>query len=266
MIRLIASDLDGTVLDDEKNIDSGLKDVVDRLKEKGILFTVVSGRNNELIRFVVDHFDLKTPYVCNNGANIYQNGQLVSVDCIPGEHVNDAARLLYDYGIAFRVYAIEDVFCNKISDFFLARMKGFAKPFKDYSPDIDLKDYHVVKITSDFDGNEDKVEKAQAIIKAYPGTDFFKVEPGIYCVNSITANKGDGLRKVCESLGIDMKEEVLSFGDNENDLPMLQGSKVSVAVGNCEDILKDKVDFICRGNNHNGVSEFLKEYFRDILQ
>ena len=117
MIKLIACDLDGTVFDDSKNIDSELKTVVDKLSEKGILFTVISGRNIELMRNVVEHFNLKLPFVCNNGANIYQNNKLVHDNCVIGEYADKAAKLLYDNGIVFRAYTIEDVFCNGISDF-----------------------------------------------------------------------------------------------------------------------------------------------------
>lgn len=265
MIKLIACDLDGTVFDDDKNIDSDLKEVVDKLKEKGILFTVVSGRNEELMLNVIDHFKLDLPYVCNNGANIYKNHELIHLDCIPVPYADKAARLLFENDIVFRAYTVEDTFCNKISDFFLARMKGFSKPFQDYDPEIDLNDYHTVKITSDFTGHEDKVEKLQSIIKAFPGTDFFKAEPNVYCVNSLKANKGDGLKWVCDYLNIDMANEVMAFGDNENDLPMLTKVNVSVAVGNSEDTVKQQVDYVCDDNNHNGVSKFLKEYFKDLL-
>ena len=58
MIKLITCDLDGTVLDDEKNIDSELKEVVTKLKEKGILFTVASGRSRELLLHILDYFNL----------------------------------------------------------------------------------------------------------------------------------------------------------------------------------------------------------------
>ena len=265
MIKLIACDLDGTVLDDEKRIDTGLKELVDKLKKQGIMFTLVSGRNRELIKDIVTYFDIDVPYICNNGANIYCKDQLIDVDCIPKEHVNDAAHLLYDAGIVFRVYCLEDVFYNGISDFFLARMKGFKKPLKTYSPDLDLQQYRVVKMTADLIGNQDKMEALRKSISSFPRTEFVKVEDHICCVNSTTANKGDSLRKVCGYLGIDAQEEAMSFGDNENDLPMLNCCKISVAMGNSEEILKEKADYICLDNNHNGVSEFLKEYFKSML-
>ena len=261
MIKLVACDLDGTVYDDYKNIDPNLKEVVDKLKKKDILFTVVSGRNYELMEDVIETFNFDIPIVCNNGANIYLKDELIYSDYIRSEYADKAAKLLYENNIVFRVYTTEDVFCNNTSDFFLARVDGFDKPFKDYYYELDLNDYHTTKITSDFVGNEDKISYIQQIIKTYPYTDFTKAERNIYCVNSITANKGDGLKWVCDYLNIDINKEVMAFGDNENDLSMLNQVKISVAVENADDVVKQQVSYIADDNNHNGVSNFLKNYF-----
>lgn len=265
MIKLIACDLDGTVFDDNKVIDTELKDVTDKLKSKGIAFTVVSGRNIELMRNVIEHFDLELPFVCNNGANVYKHNELIHADCVDGEYADKAARLLYENDICFRVYAMEDVFCNRISDFFLARMKGFKRSFRDYDPDMDISKYNTLKITCDFFDHLDKVEQIQNIINAYPNTCLVKAEDNVYCVNNISANKGDALKWVCDSLNIDISEEVMAFGDNENDLSALNKVKVSVAMDNADDFVKSQCDYVCKDNNHNGVSSFLKEYFKDIL-
>lgn len=58
----------------------------------------------------------------------------------------------------------------------------------------------------------------------------------------------------------------MAFGDSENDQPMLQRAGVGVAMANGEQIAKQKADYVTPDdNNHNGVSSFLKEFFKDIL-
>ncbi|MBQ6335423.1 MAG: HAD family hydrolase [Erysipelotrichaceae bacterium] len=264
MIRLIACDLDGTVFDDEKNIDSGLKEVVDRLKEKGIRFTVVSGRNHDLLKHVVDYFDLDTPYMTNNGANIYLKDECVLSDTISDEAINKAAKILHDNDVVFRMYSEDGIYQYGDSDFFKVRIKTLSKPLTDYDPKADYRGKNAVKITADFIDREDKAEDIARAIKQLPGTDFFKVEDHVYCVNSATANKGEALQRVCDLIGVDIKE-AMAFGDSENDLPMLQRAGVGVAMANGEEIVKAKADYIAIDNNHNGVSVFLKDYFKDIL-
>ena len=61
-------------------------------------------------------------------------------------------------------------------------------------------------------------------------------------------------------MDIDMKD-VMAFGDNGNDLSMLEMAGVSVAMGNSDDEIKEKCDYVCKDNNHDGVSSFLIGYF-----
>ena len=57
-------------------------------------------------------------------------------------------------------------------------------------------------------------------------------------------------------------EEVMAFGDNGTDMPMLKEAGISVAVGNSNARIKDSVDYVCLSNDEQGVSKFLKEYFQ----
>ncbi len=265
MIKLIACDLDGTVLDDNKNVDSELKEVVAKLKEKDILFTVASGRSRELLLHILDYFNLKdVPYICNNGANIFKNEELIHVEAINSEYARDICKMFHEHGIVFRMYALEDVYINGMSDFFRARMKGYSKPFIDYYPELNMDDIHVVKITADLTNHNDLADFFTKEVSKFPNTVFTKAEDNIYCVNSTNANKGAALEWVSNYMGIKMGE-VMAFGDNENDLAMLKKAGVSIAVSNGEEYVKSQVTNITKDNNHNGVSCFLKEYFKDIL-
>ena len=192
MIKLIACDLDGTVLDDRKRPDTKLLETIRKLREKGIKFTFVSGRNEELLSQLIDEFEVSEPYVTNNGGNIYQNHQLIESDYLPGEYNNVIVKMLTDYDIAFRFFA-DEVYYG----------------FKD----------------------------------------------------TMSATKGNALRKICDLLKID-PSKLMAFGDNGNDLSMLEMAGISVAMDNSSDDIKEKCDFVCKDNNHNGVSSFLIDYFK----
>ena len=78
-IRLIASDCDGTLLDDDKKIDAGMSEVLPLLRKQGIEFTLATGRNMEIVMPFVKALDLRVPIITNGGAEIdvYKRQQLL---------------------------------------------------------------------------------------------------------------------------------------------------------------------------------------------
>ena len=261
MIKLIISDLDGTALDDNKKLDSGLFEVVPKLKEKGILFTIASGRNEELLGEYIDSLNIDIPYIVNNGGNIYQNHKCLVNDCLDNKYNNFIVNTLYENNIPFRLFSVEDYYAYSDSDFFTGRLKSHYISLKKYSPDLDLSNHHIYKITSDYNDHLDAFDSVyKKIVENCKGISYLQAEKNIYCISSKTANKGDGLLKLCEMLKID-SEEVMVFGDHGTDLPLLEKAGIAVAVENGEDDAKKIADYICKDNNSNGVSGFIKEYF-----
>ena len=261
MIKLIACDLDGTLLDDNKKLDSKIFDVVEKLKEKGIIFTVISGRNEELLSFYIDELNIDYPYVVNNGGNIYQNHKCLKNICIPKEYNNFLANTLYENDIVFKLFSIEGIYYHSTSDFFEARMKEFAFEQTEYKPNLDLSNLNIYKITSDYNTHLDRFEKVyKRIVGNCPEIVYLRADKNVYCVNSKLANKGYGLEYLCELLNIDIKDTMV-FGDNATDISMFEKAKIAVIVNNAQDDIKKYADYICKDNNNHGVSDFIREYF-----
>lgn len=261
-MKLVACDLDGTILDDHKQPDQDLKDVIEKLRERDIGFTIVSGRNEEIMHQFVDYFDVTLPYVTNNGGNIYQKHRCLLNDCIPVSYNNDYLKVLYDNEVPFRAYGVEGFYAYSTSDFFKERMASIADLMKPFDPEEDQSVYHFYKITSDFIDHKEALPRFQEMVEQkFSDITFLKAENYVYCGNSGTATKGQALKSVCEMIGIGL-EDVIAFGDNGNDLSMLEAAGVSVAMGNSLEDIKRKCDYVCGDNNHVGVSSFLKEYFK----
>ena len=71
-LRLIVADLDGTLLDDEKQLDAGIVDVIKELEKRDIMFTLASGRNIHIMQPYLKELSLQLPFIANNGANMFQ--------------------------------------------------------------------------------------------------------------------------------------------------------------------------------------------------
>ena len=261
-MKLVACDLDGTILDDHKQPDQDLKDVIEKLRERDIGFTIVSGRNEEIMHQFVDHFDVTLPYVTNNGGNIYQKHNCLLNDCIPVSCNSGFLRALYQNGIPFRAFAEESFYNYSTSPFFEERMGKLMYLMTPFDPSEDYTDRHFYKITTDFiDHKEVLPDFLEMVHREFPELTYLKAENYVYCANSKTATKGHALKSVCEMIGIGL-EDVIAFGDNGNDLSMLEAAGVSVAMGNSLEDIKRKCDYVCEDNNHMGVASFLKEYFK----
>ena len=82
MIKLIVCDLDGTLLNDRKQLDSQILPVLDALRKKHILFTLATGRNEAIARDYVDQLGIEIPYAADNGANIYCRHRLLQSESL----------------------------------------------------------------------------------------------------------------------------------------------------------------------------------------
>ena len=78
--------------------------------------------------------------------------------------------------------------------------------------------------------------------------------------NAAGVDKGVGLAMLRTKLGID-RMHVIAFGDNENDLEMLEGAGIGVAMGNSKQYVKDAANEVTGDNDHDGVAEFLERFF-----
>lgn len=254
-IKLIVCDLDGTLLDDEKNLDANIVSV---LKDINIPFTFASGRNVQIVQRYLKELDIKLPYICNNGANIFDKDECVLETPIVASELNGALRLLNKHYIPFLAYTRGTIYQfgnNATLDWFVQRLIGTTIIKHDVYPEGDV--FKVVITPGD---DKEMMEVAEEIRKLYPNTECARSEGPNYCLTNKHSNKGFGLEWLMKHLGLN-KDEVLVFGDNYNDIPMFEVVSNSVAMSEASQEVKDHATYVCGSNNECGVSNFLKDHF-----
>lgn len=260
-IRLLVSDMDGTLLDDGKRLDSGIKEVIKALRTRDIQFTLASGRNIHIMKDYMDDLQIKLPCITNNGANIFQNNTCIYEYNMLNIELQYAFAKLQKLSIPFIAYANEAVYTNTIAsetEGFLHRLRDKTRIIVEQNYDSILQNsiFKVVFISDDIevmnyllhDINEN-CEKLHCV----------RSEDEIYTITHIDATKGKTLKKILAMLHL-QPEQVLVFGDNFNDISMFEIAGVSVAMKNSQKEVMQKADFITSSNNENGVSEFIKEH------
>ncbi len=260
MIKLIASDMDGTLLNDKKELPDNFTGVLDELNSHGIRFTVASGRSFDAVThlFPEDYRD-RLDFICDNGANVYHEGKQVSVTPLDREIFERLIKACEDIG------GLRVLVCAGRGTYHLAADPEFtaeiAKYYKNHFPcesllDIDDVIYKVA--VCDLLGTE---RHAKPAIDAILGDKLnVQVSGPIWMdVMSAGVNKGSALKKLGEVLGIS-PEDTMAFGDYYNDAEMLRYAGWSFAMENGHPGVKKIARFLARSNNENGVIRAVRKY------
>lgn len=256
-IRLIAADCDGTLLDDQKEIDQGMADVIPELKAMGIEFTLVTGRNMEIVMPFVKTLDICVPIITNGGAEIYDGKEylvkhslstddlILIIDKLEKHHIRS---VYYSNDCLYTRYA------DTVNEYFLNRMTGKVEVRK--LDDVEaLKEMELFKIVI-VEPDKELLKEVSNFINTMSNTHCLGAEDNLCTITHKQASKGKALLKLADMLGINV-DEVVVIGDNHNDISMFECFKNSVAMGNADESIKQMTRYVTKDNNHQGVSSFL---------
>ena len=259
MIKLIVSDIDGTLVrDGENQLNTELFDVIMRLKkEKKIHFAAASGRQVASIEYTFAPIGKEIFYVAENGAYLGSLGRNL---------------FLYPMDQAAAAELIEDIRKNPVMDMVVSGAKHAYMETKDQAfTDWVKNGYHFDVVPVD---DVTKVDDVIIKVAAYKKSDIQK-EAGFFfdkygsrmkitisgdmwmdCMHT-GVNKGEAVKTLQESLGI-LPEETMVFGDQLNDIEMLNRAYYSFAVGNARKEVKEAARFQADTNVNDGVLKILK--------
>lgn len=251
MIKLIAADMDGTLLTDDKTFDPNLFHIIRNLKQKGILFAVSSGR--QYIGLVKIFEELKDDilFICQNGGHIvYKNETLYSntMDKQLSTEIIKKART---------IEGCELLACTDNGAYIENKSERFIKELGQYLVTLKVvKDLTVVEPfikVSLCDFNHSAENCAPIMKKAFEDIASLSVSgEKWFDVTNKNVNKGAGIKYIQNKFSIDYNETMV-FGDNYNDIEMLQSAYYSYAMENAHEDIKKHARFITATNNDNGV-------------
>lgn len=265
-IYLVAVDMDGTLLHNDKSISDYTINVLRKIVEKGILLVPASGRPlNGMKAAVLNNVKGIKYAICSNGAMLMdvQKEKSISETGIPIEKALEALTYLEQFPVAVYVHTDRGTF----------RAEGWEKTgLSEKYPYIRFSEGNVKNLGEFLRTSGVNVMKMGAFVltdnlaqkllekgSPIPGIAFLRTGDGIIELNSTNASKGNALYMLCEKLGIQL-ENVLAIGDNENDISMLQAAGISAAMENAEDDVKQAAKFVAGNNEEDGAAHFLEEW------
>lgn len=261
MVKLIVCDMDGTMIGHDEVVPAEAPAFIAGLEERGVAFTVATGRAEGYMREKVAQMGLRHPYIVTNGATIMSGGEAVLRKQFPVKPLRQLAQLCYDEGmsIVFTFNGEERV--ERITPWVIheGEKRGItyeAQPLSDREWETALAD----KILIMDPVREGKILDIEKKLQAIDG-DFLYVRYRLKALelNEKTANKAEALHVLSEMLRIPM-EEILVVGDDDNDIQMFQAAGHSAAVGNVSDNARPYAEYVCQGREFEGVKEAAEKF------
>lgn len=269
-IKLIAFDLDGTLLNDKKEVTPETFKTLERASEMGIEIVPATGRFWNAIPENVKSMKFVRYVISLNGAQIADvvNMKALADFKIPTERaelmlrVFDELPVLVDFMTDGMGYMKREHY-DRIPEISIGQwqtkiMQAMREPVDNFFGELRKHDgIHKMQIYTN--NSELRENLLKSLPHVFPNALFTSSVPNNIEINDPTANKGNGLKFIAEHLGIPL-EETLSFGDGLNDVNMLEAAGVGVAMGNAVDEVKEIADYVTLDCNHDGVSEGIKKF------
>ena len=255
-IRLIAADMDGTLLDDDKGLHEHFWPLVAELFHRGVLFCVASGRQYanlyERFRAVTE----EVVFLAENGAYVVKGTQEISSQTLDGGLVDELVGAIRD--LAASGADVGAVVCGKRAAYLERVDRRFTRHVDQYYASqqvvadlLDRPDDGVLKVTVyDFESAERITapalmgfrDRAQVVVSGAHWLD----------VMDLATDKGAGIRSIQRALNI-TPAQTMVFGDFLNDLEMMDVADYSFAMHNAHPVLLERARYVAPPNTENGV-------------
>lgn len=272
-VSLIVCDMDGTLLANDKSVPEANRKAIIRAKEKGIRFSVCTGRIQPMTEFYLKDLKLDTPVITANGAVIWDPVSKKILWDLPmdEDEVLQLLRFCKEHKLDYCALTMEKSYFSpdnvrrqRFEQYNeIAEAHGFC-PMQLCEFDDDfwcLQGKPVYKILI-YEVKEGQAELARKYLETLEKTGYTTSEKGLLDIAHRSVNKGYGLERLAGLLNIPLAE-VCAMGDYENDIPMLEICGSPVAMGNGCRAIREKAGYISRTNEESGVA-WAMEHFLNI--
>ena len=288
MYKLIAVDLDGTMLNHYGEISEKTKEIVQKCIEKGVQIVLASGRPTDSIKTITEELGIKGYFIAGNGALVYdiQKNEIIYENYIKKEKVLEIIKICEENSIAYNVYTDKMILTTNLKFNVLYYYKENLKKEESKRTNIsivenmyeyvkNIEKEKILKITicdendSIFHSIIKKVREINGIDvldishmskkMIQQGTEEVPVEYFYTEVSASDVNKWNAIKFLMEKLEI-KEEEIIAIGDNINDKKMIENAGLGVAMKGSTPEIIEVAKEITDTNDNDGVAKILERY------
>ena len=292
MYKLIAIDLDGTMLNSYGMVTENTKNTIKEIEKQGIEVVIASGRPIDSIKEIAKEIESKNYFIAGNGAIIYdiKKDEIIYEKTLSKEKVLEIIKICEENSISYNVYTEKEILAASLKYNVLYYHKENLKKEESKRTKINIvknmyeyvenkKDARYLKITicdenkTVFNSIMKKIKEIKEIeilevshmarktIKQ--GTEEFSISYYYTEISEENVDKWNAIEFLIKKLNI-KKEEVMAIGDNSNDKNMIENAGLGVAMKQGSPNVISIADEVTEGNNEEGVAKILQKYYKNI--
>jgi len=288
MYKLIAIDLDGTLLNSYGNVSNIDKEQIKKAVEKGVEVVLTSGRVTDSVENIAREVGADKYLISGNGSTIFdfKENKPIYDRFIERNKVLQIIKLCEENSIYYNIYTDDMIIAQSLNYNVLFYHSENSRKPEGKKTNINIvkniyeyvkekEDLKISKITVCDESNIifprilEKIKKiknidvlevahmSRKIIKS--GTEEYNIKYYYSEISSQNVNKWSAIQFLINKLGI-QEENVIAIGDNMNDISMIKNAGLGVAMENSAPVVKEIADIVTKNNNENGVGEVIKNY------
>lgn len=264
MYKLIALDMDGTLLNSKKTISKENKEAIKAAKAKGVKVVLATGRPLKGIEKYLKELDLVNDgdfAIAFNGALVQEvkTGNVLSENYMNEDDLSTLYNLSKDLNVDIHFLTTDQCYTPKFNIYSEIESSLNGIPLKIIDFNNISKDLTIVKIM--LVGSEDKIDEIIKVIPKELNEKYNIVRSASIYLEFLNkdVSKGYGVEKLSNKLDIN-KEDIICVGDAGNDMHMIDFAGLGVAMGNAYDEAKEVANYITKTNDEHGVAHVINKF------
>lgn len=281
MVKMIALDMDGTLLTSEQKISPRTEKAIKHALEEGVQVVVATGRAFYEAHAAIERYELNLPYICLNGAQVRnEQHEVISTSSLNRNLIDEISDVFKAEDVFYQVYTDRAIYSTDLErdiEMFLELSRQSGGDVNEELIRRRMEERIARKSMIEIDDYKEIFNREDEVVLKFLGTSSSKAklvraknylyEIGNLAVSASsagnieltheTAQKGIALENMAEILEVDMKE-VVAVGDNLNDISMLKRAGVPVAMGNASAEVKAIADVVTETNQEDGVAKVIE--------
>lgn len=288
MYKLIAIDLDGTMLNSYGIVTENTKQVIKETQNRGIEVMIASGRPIDSIKNIAKEIESDNYFIAGNGAILYdiKNEKIIYEKFLNKKKVLEIVKICEENSIFYNVYTEKEIIAKNLNYNVLYYHKENLKKEENKKTNINIVENVYEYIKNNENQNYIKImicDETKTIFNSIlrkikeikdievldvehmskklikQGTEEFKIEYFYTEISEQNVDKWYAIEYLIEKLNI-KKEEVIAIGDNINDKKMIENAGIGIVMNGSTPIVTNIADWITEDNNHEGVANAIKKF------